>query len=696
MRVAAGISRCSGGSCCVQRIGAIVMRKNRSGDILNYYLKQPSAVYSVKETAERFGISERQVRNYIRQINGKSAPAEMIQIDGKGVVKLAADHTEYLHLFKEQEYLPAERVSFILSRLLSERDGVNIFDLAETLFVSRPTIEADLAKVRKIISSFDITLEMNADVLKLSGAEKAFRRVTSYMITTTEYEGFLPGDKKVFVKEDYQVDLIRENLIRIFEECHFVYNDYSINNIILHLIITIDRIKHNYYIENQRVAVDKSSVESKAAQEITAFLAENFDVWFSELEAENLAAFLACNLATVDYRVVNPSGIEECLPEDCRGLAHLIIVKLTDYYYLPPFDDIFFARFLLHIDNLIKRLKSGFSAHNPLYEEIRHTYPFLYDTAIYAAEIIREETGYSINENEISLIALHIGSFIESSQMNRNKLSAIYVYTNYHEMYQRNVEALQTRFGDQLNLQYTISVLDYNKTPLSADIVISEVPLKGADAAGMAARTLTKGASAAGTSAAGTSAAGMSAASGSHVDVIQVSPFITKEQLRHIEDHIAEKMAQREKDSFTLSLQELFTPDIFFRDITGSDKYAVLASAGQELMDCGYIDEEFLEAVYNREKLSSTCFIDNLAIPHAISQNVKKSFISFTTYSHPISWDEKSVSLMVIIGISYAERKNFRTIFNQLVKLFENQTTIRTLAACETYEEVLKVLREGM
>lgn len=636
------------------------MRKNRSNEILKLILKNPSISYSVKEISQHLGISERQIRNYIRQINTKSAPSDIVLIDKSGLVRLSNNYKDYLNLFTEQEYLPKERISIILSDLLSNKEGINIFDLSEKLFVSRPTIESDINKIRKIISTFDISLHLGNDILTLNGSEKSFRRLTSFMIRSTEYEGFLP-DNNTFLKEDNIFDTIRNNLVNILESNHFIYNDYSINNIVLHLIITIERIKNNYYIETQPFNVERDSIEIHAATDISRFFKSEFNLPLSDMEIENLAAFLACNLATVDYKIVNSKSIEKQLPEDCTELAHLIINKISDYYYLPNFDDIFFSKFLLHVNNLIKRLHSGFSAHNPLHDEVKRTFPFLYDTAIYAAEIIREETGYSINENEISLIALHIGGFLERNQLNKNKLSAIYVYMNYHDMYQNNIKTLQKRFGDQLNLQYTISYSDYNKAILDSDIIISEVPL-----------TDTK------------------------MDVVYVSPFLTTDQLRHIDNIVTDKIKHKEKESFFETFQKLFSKDIFYKNIQGNNKYEILESVGDKLIKQGYIDEEFLEGVFNREKLSSTCFIDNLAIPHAISQNVNKSFISFTAYSQLSPWDEKKIRLMVIIGISYTDRKNFRLIFNQLVKLFENQTVILELADCNTYEEILDKIQLNM
>ena len=59
------------------------------------------------------------------------------------------------------------------------------------------------------------------------------------------------------------------------------------------------------------------------------------------------------------------------------------------------------------------------------------TYPLIFDISVFVADIIQQETGYVINRDEISLIALHIGSFIESSKANKSKLSAIYVYSDF-------------------------------------------------------------------------------------------------------------------------------------------------------------------------------------------------------------------------------------------------------------------------
>ena len=69
----------------------------------------------------------------------------------------------------------------------------------------------------------------------------------------------------------------------------------------------------------------------------------------------------------------------------------------------------------------------------------------------------------------------------------------------------------------------------------------------------------------------------------------------------------------------------MFTENIFFQNIYGKDKYEILETIGKELKAKDYVDDTFIESVLNRERLSSTCFTPGLAIPHAISSNVKKA-----------------------------------------------------------------------
>ena len=47
-----------------------------------------------------------------------------------------------------------------------------------------------------------------------------------------------------------------------------------------------------------------------------------------------------------------------------------------------------------------------------------------------------------------------------------------------------------------------------------------------------------------------------------------------------------------------------------------------------------------------------------------------------------------------MIGISYPDRKIFRSVFNNLVKLINDEKYINKLSSCLSYDEFIKCLTE--
>ncbi|MBP1529258.1 MAG: transcription antiterminator, partial [Erysipelotrichaceae bacterium] len=454
------------------------MRKNKANEVLSFLSENASESFSAKELSEKLNISERMIRNYIRQLNESSKKAMILSDGGKYRIDPSFDHNHYET--EHPDLSNQERVMVILSRLLTAEEAIDLFDLADELYVSESTIEADLKKVRRRLEPFHLSLSYDHGKLMIQGSEKDRRSFTSYMITNTRYKGFMFNDTKHFLNDEYQISFIKENLVRIFNECYFFFNDYSLNNIILHIIITIDRLKNNCYLEETPFNLNISEIENKAAAMIVGFLEENYDVKVSKAEANNIASFLSCNLATLDYRMIHPDNIETYISHETVELVRYILNKITDFYQIDSFDDVFFARFSLHVDNLLKRQSAHFSVHNPMQMDIKYSYPLIFDIAVYAASLIKEKTSYEINQDEISLIALHIGSFIESNDSNKSKISAVYVYADYHQFYQQNITKIQHRFENDLNLMYTISIIDLKSLQQKPDLLISEVSIEGA------------------------------------------------------------------------------------------------------------------------------------------------------------------------------------------------------------------------
>ncbi len=631
------------------------MRQNKAKDILNYFIRNAPGTINCKELSGVFGVSERQVKNYIAQINKETYPDALIQQGFLREYHLCDNYRDYLHLFNYTEQTPEVRSNTIIAKLLLTNGAIDLFDLADELYISRSTLDADLVRVRQFIEPFDLRLQVNRDEVILMGSEKSKRKLTSHMISNEQYADFIGSDKLSYLDNSYQVDMLKQGLISIFDDCHFIYNDYSLNNIVLHLVITIDRLQRNCTIEKSIPNSQISDNEREVAQKVANFLTDNFHVTFSDIELSNLSVFLSCNLSTVDYTLISPCGLQECMDPSTEKLVTNILHRLKEYYYLDNFDQVFVTRFTLHIDNLIKRIKSGFTFRNPLAAEIKHSYPLIYDIAVFVADMIRESIGSMICPDEIAFIALHIGTLLESQQCGQKKISALYIYSDYHHLYKYNIEKIQKRCDDWINIKYSISFHDYQATHPDADLLISE-------------------------------------SVGVNANAIIVSPLITENELRKITDAAAAIRNAAGKSQFERDLMYLFREDMFFSDLHCKDEFDAIHQIVQGLQSEMYFSSKFEEDVLHREKISSTCFHNGLSMPHSISMNVSHSFISIASFPKGQAWGKETVDLSILIGIAYNDRKIFRTVFDTLIEIFADPSVAKEISQCENYQDVIRKL----
>lgn len=82
-------------------------------------------------------------------------------------------------------------------------------------------------------------------------------------------------------------------------------------------------------------------------------------------------------------------------------------------------------------------------------------------------------------------------------------------------------------------------------------------------------------------------------------------------------------------------------------------KEDAIKKVGQLLADSGYVDQEYVAAMLEREKTFSTFMGNRLALPHGVEaakKQVKASGISVVTFKEPIDWDGNPVQ--TVIGIA--------------------------------------------
>ena len=85
------------------------------------------------------------------------------------------------------------------------------------------------------------------------------------------------------------------------------------------------------------------------------------------------------------------------------------------------------------------------------------------------------------------------------------------------------------------------------------------------------------------------------------------------------------------------------------------DKEQVIRSVGQMLVDSGYVDQPYVDAMVEREKTFSTFMGNGLALPHGVEaakKEVKSSGIAVMTFDKGIDWDGNEVHMDILANIA--------------------------------------------
>ena len=158
------------------------------------YLSRADGWVTAAELADRLGVTTRSVRSDVTAVKALAQPLDVIESSTAGY---RLDRELYATFLSgrsnqgDEAESPRERVHMIVRRLGDSPAGVDVFSLAESLFVSESTIEADLRKVRSELGGSGLSLVRQESTVRLEGTEGDLRRLLSRMFRDEGAQGFL-------------------------------------------------------------------------------------------------------------------------------------------------------------------------------------------------------------------------------------------------------------------------------------------------------------------------------------------------------------------------------------------------------------------------------------------------------------------------------------------------------------------------
>lgn len=132
-----------------------------------------------------------------------------------------------------------------------------------------------------------------------------------------------------------------------------------------------------------------------------------------------------------------------------------------------------------------------------------------------------------------------------------------------------------------------------------------------------------------------------------------------------------------------------------FLNLTANTKEEAIRFAGQKLVDNGYVKPAYIEAMLEREKLTSTYLGESIAVPHGTIESkdeVITTGIVFCQYPAGVQFgEEESDKAKIVIGIA-ARNNEHLDVIAKLTNALDDESIIAKLASTNSIEEVLAIL----
>lgn len=605
-------------------------------------------------------VSLRSIKNYISEIKKVNPDLIISSRNGYKVNK-----PEVQIFLKATDSLipqtPEERIDYIIIKLVKTIEkNIDIYELSQEIYISEATLKIDLHKVKKKCYQFDLTLVVSGNNISLEGLEKNKRKIINSILYEKLNENPLDINTIQNAFVDYDIEQIEAIIVDVFKKYHYFINGYSLMNLVLHVTITIDRIKNNYiyeYIEENMKLLIKQH-EYEITQDIARRLEVAYNIMYNENEIYELSLLIISNATNLDYRDVNRLNLEEIVGKECMNIVNDLVKDINNQYYIDFTEQEFLVRFALHIKNLLIRIRSNNFSKNPLTDSIKSNCPLIYDCAVNISYKIKTYTNCEINEDEIAYIALHIGANLVSQKNLQTKITCAILFPQHYDLDIKLAESISSAFSDSL-LVKNIVTKEKELQHLQVDFIVSTIKFVNFTT----------------------------------LPFIIVNTFLTERDRKLISNKIEEVKKSKQKLQFLENLHSIFNESLFIKDKDFENENEVIEFMCDEMQKKGYIKSSFKQEVFEREAMSSTAF-NGIAIPHSIHMNAIKTGMFAIVNKQAMKWGNQQVNIIFLLTINKSQRKVFNDMFDALTTILSEEANLNKLIQCNSFEEFINVLVE--
>lgn len=535
-------------------------------------------------------------------------------------------------------------MQLILNKLLSTDKPLNIYDLSDEFYLSESTLVKKLKQLNPLIENYNLKLTTDKNNIFIQGKEIDKRKMFKKMIFSN-----LPSDNFEESLSAYfdglEVNTVKNIIFSsIADAGYYIQNSYS-SGLLLGIMITLYRIYKGIH-SMEKVEINNDDIEYILAKKICERFADHYNSYATYEDIQYISSLFQGQI----YGKEHISKNDHSTFEFENKIVQILSAVLEDYLIVTDINK-YAHNISLHINEMIKRCKANNCISNNLHTSMRENCPFIFDVAVSFAKKLENEYSITISDEEIGFLSVHIGLIIENDIYKENTIKILLLSENYHSIADNIKKKI---LSQNSNVEIYIKDMNYKIFNNNADIIITTGKV---DVIGKT--------------------------------VLEVSPMYNIIDQSNVNAAISASLSEKEKIKYRNFMLSCFSPNLFFKRNDISDKNTAIEFLCDSLKEFGSVDANFKEDVFEREQISSTCFLNTFAIPHSIHMNAKKTTLAILINENGIIWDQNKIQICILIAMSRENRKQFSQLYNGIVQVLCDKSHLKNLINSKTLGEFM-------
>lgn len=623
---------------------------NRAADILLALCR--SRTVSLAALAERLDVSERTVRNDVKQLNEDLRGCAAIE-GGQGRYTLRVYDAQRFQMARTRLLeddgcfnSPRSRMDYLFGRLIRAADPLLTDDLAYEMSVGRTTLVSDLKKLRGELEPYRLSiLGKTSKGLVLEGRESDIRQYILERAYDALYQEY---------PMDPEIDAMVEEA---FADSPFERG----GSFQKFLTVVLDRFLTGHPLEELAPAFYSLTARREflvldgLMESIGRFLHVEFPA-----EEKLFALLPIVGMRTpADARDMRTIELDRAMEPLKDEIFRRIQLEMNIRLATPEFID----EFLYHLMFMINRLRFHVRLKSAVLAELLEKYPLAWQMAGIAARVIREAYGVEVTEDERGYLASYFGVFLEESGRQGHPFRAA-VVCGTGRITARLVAAQLKRVLDS---SAELSLLAADKvTPetLSAfDLVFTTVQLP--------CRT--------------------------DQPVIFIHEVFNEQELRHKIEKARywDQVEVPVLDSNWFVMVGLLDESRFFRFDGGETYEEAVAGMVDALTAQGQVDAGFGERLQARENMGTMAFDRAVAIPHTVQKTGDRLVLAVGVFSQPIQYRGREIRVIFLMGLpeeSDAEDGLLIRVYEEIISVTRDSGLLSKITSAQDFQDLLRAL----